>query len=223
MSQFLSTSWGRNVFAALLAAILFVLLGLMVGTPPAVSIFAGAIFGGLLVLIVQFGQVIWILASARGTPADVGANMLAEVDTPAGQRELNQMSFISLFCVAVVQELYVTLFKRDRPIWAVEFLGIGEGQFPPVDYGWYNRYVEWGLMIVLLAFAGIAAVLFGAFGYALGSPASSTGLSASGLVCGVPIFFIGFLVVLPVGLFGVSVIRRLLILYSMRAQESVIK
>jgi MFS family permease len=222
MNQILGTSWGRNLFAAILAAILFALIGVLVGTPPAVTIFAAAIFGALLVLIVQLGLVIAVLWSSRRTPPDVGETMTAEVETSEGQQELKRMSFISLFTVAVVQELYVTLFKRDRPLWAFEFFGVGEGQFPPKDYGAFNRYLEWMLIIGLGAFSGISALLIAFFVYAT-TTTGSFGFNAASILCVIPSFFLGALLVLLVGLFIASVIRRVWILYSTRADESKIK
>ncbi len=222
MNQILSTSGGRNVVAAFLGAILFVLIGILLGTPPVVTIVAAAFFGTLLVLIVQFGQVLTILWSSRRTPPDIGETMVTEVETPAGQQELKQMSFSSLFTVAVVQELYVTLFKRDRPLWAFEFFGVGEGEFTPRNYGTFNRYLEWMLIIGLGVFTGIGAILIAYLVYAATAP-KSFGPNAATLCCVVPAFFVGILLVLPVGLFVASVIRRMWILYSLRTDESKIK
>lgn len=222
MNQILNNSWGRNLFAAILAVIVFVLLGVIAGTSRPVTIVAAAIFGALLILVVQFGQVLAVLWSSRRSPPDVGETMLAEVETPEGQQELKRMTFNSLFTVAVVQELYVTLFKRDRPLWAFEFFGVGERDLAPKDYGAFNRYLEWMLIIGLGAFVGISGLLIAYFVYMVTTP-GSFGLNGASLLCVIPAFFLGSLLVLPTGLFIASVIRRVWILYSMRTDESRIR
>ena len=132
------------------------------------------------------------------------------------------MSFSSLLTVAVVQELYVTLFKRDRPLWALEFFGVGEGQFAPKSYGTFNRYLEWMLIIGLGVFTFFGALLLA---YLVNAGTSTRASSATGalLCCAAPAFLIGLLLVLPVGLFVTSVIRRMWILYATRTDESQIK
>jgi hypothetical protein len=219
MQQILDNSWGRNLFAAILAVILFVLIGVIAGTPPAVTLVAAAIFGAALILIVQLGLVIAVLWSSQRTPPGVGETMVAEVETPEGQQELKRMSFGSLFTVAVVQELYVTLFKRDRPMWAWEFFGVGEREFMPKDYGAFNRYLEWMLIIGLGAFTGISGLLIAYFVYLVTTP-GAFGLNGASIFCVIPGFFLGALLVLPVGLFVASVTRRVWILYSMRTDQS---
>ncbi len=214
MKGIFGASWSRNLVAALLAAILFTLLGLIVGTSPNVTIFAAAIFGALLILIVQIGEVIQILWASRNTPHDMGAEMIAEVETPAGQQEIKKMSFGSLLTVAIVQELYLTLFKRDRPLWAFEFLGMAEDMFAPRDYGMINRYLEWALMILTGAVTLVSGFLMASFAYHLTPPgqAGPMTLVGAGLA-----FLLGVLVAFPLILFIASVIRRMFVLYSTRA------
>ncbi len=222
MNQFLSTSGGRNVVAALLGVLAVGLIGILAGAAPEAIVFAAAIFGALIVIIVQLSTVVYVIWQSRGTPADVGATMEAEIETPQGQQELKQMSFSSLLTVAVVQELYVSLFKRDQPLWAFEFLGIGADEFIPKDYGWFNRYLEWMLMIGLGTFTGICAILIAYFVYKT-TPPRALGMNAATLLCTVPSFFVGLLLFFAIGLFFTSVIRRMFILYSMRTDGSRIK
>ncbi len=214
MKQILSTSWGRNLLAAVLAAVLFTLLGLLVGASPSVTLFAAAIFGTMLVLIVQIGEVIGILMASHGTQNDMGETMVAEVESPAGQQEVKRMSFGALLTVAVVQELHLSLFKRDRPLWAFEFLGIAEGIFPPREYGTFNRYLEWMLMIAMGAMTLVASFLLASFVYSTALPSNAIGLT---FILSFIAFLIGLLVFFPVALFITSVIRRLFILYATRA------
>ncbi len=222
MNQFLSTGWGRNVVAALLGVLAVGLVGILVHADPAATVFAAAIFGALIVVIVQLATVVYVIWQSRGTPADVGATMEAEIETPQGQQELRKMSFSSLLTVAVVQELYVSLFKRDQPLWAFEFLGVGADEFIPKDYGWFNRYLEWILMIVLGAFTIICALLVAYF-INVTTPPRSFGLNAGTLLCTVPTFLVGLLLFFAIGLFFTSVIRRMFILYSTRTDASRIK
>ncbi len=214
MNSIFGTSWGRNLLAAILAAILFALLGIILQTPRAITIFAAAIFGALLILIVQIGEVIQVLWASRGSQNDMGEALLTEVETPAGQQELKRMSFNSLLTVAIVQELYLTLFKHDRPLWAFEFLGMAEEIFAPRDYGWINRYLEW-VLIVLIGVLSIGSALMTAiFVYQFTTP---NGLSVLAILATIGSFVLGFVMSFPVSLFLGSVIRRMFILYSARA------
>ncbi len=224
MNQLLTTSWGRHVVAALLGALLIVLLGLLVGTPPGVTLFAAALFGALLVVVVQLGLVVSLLWSSRGAPDDPGETLTKEIETPEGQAQLNHMSFLSLLAVATVQELHVSLYKRDSPIWAFEFFGAGDGEIATVDYGVFNRYLEWMLIIGLGTFTGLCAFLLAYFIYAVMlPPPQSLGLNAATLLCVTPAFFVGGLLTFPVGLLLVSIVRRVFILYSRRTHASEIE
>ncbi|MGB8648516.1 MAG: hypothetical protein WCF84_24990 [Anaerolineae bacterium] len=214
MKHIFGASWGRNLVAALLAAILFALLGIILNTPRTVTIFAAAIFGALLILIVQIGEVIQVLWASRGAQTDIGEAMLAEVETPAGQEEVKRMSFNSLLTVAIVQELYLTLFKRDRPLWAFEFLGMAEEIFSPRDYGWINRYLEWVLIILIGVLSIGSALLMGIFVYQL---TTANGITVVAIVSTVAAFLLDLLIVFPISLFLGSVIRRIFVLYSTRA------
>ncbi len=216
MNQMLSTSWGRNVISALLGALLVVVLGFLLQTPRVATLFASVIFAIMLVIVVQLGEVLSILWSSRGGPSDVGETMAAELETEEGERELKRMGFTSLLTVAIVQELYLTLFKRDRPIWAFEFLGVGGDLFDPKDYGRWNRYLEWLLIIGIGVMSGIAALLIATFVYAIAVPTEGSAAPAL-LLCVFPSFPLGALLVFPLALFMASVVRRLFILYSARA------
>jgi hypothetical protein len=209
MKGILGTTWGASVLSAIFGAMLIALVGIVVGAPPAVTIFAAVLFGALLILIVQLGVVVTILWQTRGTASDVGATMKQEIETPAGKAALKEMNFTSLLTVAVVQELYVSLFKRDEPLWVWAFLGIGSDKIIPRDYGKWNRYLEWALVIGLIIFSIVGALLIATFANSIGA-----------LFCAMPAFLVGAVLMFFVGLFSASVIRRLFILYSMRTDES---
>ncbi len=218
MSGILGTTWGASVLSAIFGALLIGFGGIMVGAPPAVTMFAAVLFGALLILIVQLGVVITILWQSRSTSSDIGATMMKEIESPEGKQELAQMNFTSLLTVAVVQELYMTLFHRDRPIWVWEFLGIGSERMIPRDYGKWNRYLEWGLVIGLFVFTIVSAILIAAFVDSIASP-RGVSLSSATLVCALPAFLVGGVFTFFAGLFLASVIRRISILYSMRTDE----
>lgn len=218
MRGILGTTWGASVSSAIFGAMLIGFGGIIVGAQPAVTLFAAVIFGALLILIVQFGVVVTILWQSRGTSSDVGATMMKEVETPEGKQELAQMNFTSLLTVATVQELHVSLFKRDEPIWLWQFLGIGGDRIIARDYGKWNRYLEWALVIGLFAFSLIIALLIGAFVDSLTAPRPGAASGAT-LLCVFPSFLVGAVLAFFVCLFFASVVRRLFILYSLRTDE----
>ena len=209
MKGILGTTWGASVLSAIFGAALVALIGIAVGAASTVTIFAAVLFGALLVIILQLSVIIWIIWQSRGTTSDVGATMLKEVESPAGQAELKKMDFISLLTVAIVQELYVSLFKRDEPLWIWLFLGFGEDKATPRDFGAFNRYLEWALVVGLVVFTLIGAILLGMFANSIGSA-----------LCAMPAFIVGLVLMFFVALFFASVIRRLFILYAMRADEN---
>lgn len=208
MKSILSTTWGASILSAIFGGALVALIGIAVNASPAVTVFAAVLFGALLVIILQLSIVITVLYQARGTKSDVGAMMLQEVESPTGQAELKKMDFTSLLTVAVVQELYVSLFKRDEPLWIWLFLGLGEDKVTPRDYGALNRYLEWALVIGLVVFTFVSAILMALFANSIGA-----------LTCAVPAFIVGIALMFFVALFFASVIRRLFILYALRADD----
>ena len=208
MKNLLSTTWGASILSAIFGAALVALIGIVAGAPSAVTVFAAVLFGALLTIIIQLSVVITILWQARHAKNDIGATMLQEVESPTGQAELKKMDFISLLSVAVVQELHLTLFKRDEPLWLWLFVGLGENQVTPRDYGAFNRYLEWALVIGLVVFTLVGAILLALFANSIGA-----------LLCAMPAFIVGLILMFFVGLFFASVIRRLAILYSLRAEE----
>lgn len=218
MRGILGTTWGASVLSAIFGAMLIGFGGVIVGAQPAVILFAAVVFGALLILIVQLGVVVTILWQSRGTSSDVGATMMKEVETPEGKQELAQMSFTSLLTVAAVQELYVSLFKRDEPLWIWQFLGIGGEHIIARDYGKWNRYLEWALVVGLFIFSLIIAILIAAFTDSLTAPRPGASSPAT-LLCVVPAFLVGAVLAFFICLFFASVIRRLFILYSMRTDE----
>lgn len=221
MSKILNTPWSASVISAIFGAMIITVLGFLIDAQPAATLFAAAIFGALLVWVVQLSYVIFVIVRTRGTEHDVGATIIKEVESPTGQQELKHMDFTSLLTVAVIQELYTTLFLRDRPIWAFEFLGVSGDFIWGQDYGALNRYMEWGLMIGLFSFTLISAILGAFFVYTVTVPTlQSSGTSYAACLCIAPAFLLGGLFAFTVGLFIASVIRRVFILYSMRADES---
>lgn len=220
MNKILNTPWGASVISAIFGAMIITILGFLIGTAPAATLFAAVIFAGLLIWVVQLSYVLFIIARTRGTDHDVGATMMKEVESPTGQQELKRMDFTSLLTVAVIQELYTTLYLRDRPIWAFEFLGVSGDFVMGQDYGPLNRYVEWMLMIGLFSFTLVSAILGAFFVYTVTiTPLQSSGYTYAVCLCIAPAFLLGGLLAFTAGLFVASVIRRVLILYSMRADE----
>ncbi len=216
MKNILSTTWGASVLSAVFGAMLIALVGIVAGAPAYVTLFAAVLFGALLILVVQVGVVITIIWQSRGTSSDIGATTMREIESEQGQAELKKMSFLSLLTVAIVQEIYLALYQRDRPLWAFEFLGVGSDAFLPRDYGKLNRYLEWMLMIFLFAFTVISGLLIAAFINALVSP---RGIGAATLLCVLPAFLFGGALAFCVGLFFASVVRRVAILYALRTEE----
>jgi len=208
LKNILSTTWGASILSAIFGGALVALIGIAVNASPIVTIFAAVIFGALLVIILQLSVVITVLWQARGTKSDIAATMVQEVESPTGQAELKTMSFTSLLTVAVVQELHVSLFKRDEPLWLWLFLGFGEDHATPRDFGAFNRYLEWALVIGLVVFTLVSAILIALFSNSIGA-----------LTCAIPAFLVGIALMFFIALFFASVIRRLFILYAMRADE----
>ncbi len=206
MNRILSTTWGASILSAIFAAALVALIGIVVGAQPTVTIFAAVVFGALLIIIIQLSAVIAIIWQSRHAKSDLGATMIQEIESPAGQAELKQMNFTSLVTVAVVQELYISLFKRDEPLWLWQFVGVGENEITPRDYGKWNRYLEWGLVIGLIVSTIMGASLLALLANSIGS-----------LLCAMPAFLFGAVLLFLVGLFFASAIRRLFIFYTMRA------
>lgn len=209
MRRILGTTWGASILSALFGAALVALIGSVVGAPPAVTILSAVFFGALLTLIVQLSVVIAILWQARGTKNDVGTTMMQEIESSVGQAELKKMNFISLLTVAVVQEMYLAIFVRTEPLWIWRFFGAGEDSMTTRDFGKWNQYLEWGLIIGLAIFTLGGASLMAVFANSIGS-----------LVCAVPGFLLGIAFMFLVGLYFASVLRRLFILYATRADES---
>jgi hypothetical protein len=212
MKSILGTTWGASILSAIFGAALVALIGIITGAPSVVTIFAAVVFGAFLTLIIQLSVIITILWQARRAKNDIGATMIQETESPTGQAELKKMDFASLLTVAVVQELHVSLFKRDEPLWIWLFLGLGEDKVTPRDYGALNRYLEWALVIGLIVFTLVSAILLALFAN-----------SINALLCALPAFIVGMILMFFVGLFFASVIRRLAILYSMRTDEDSIK
>ncbi len=218
MRGILGTTWGASILSAIFGAMLIGFGGIIVGAPPAVTLFAGVIFGALLILIVQLGVVVTVLWQSRGTSSDIGATMMREVETPEGQQELMNMDFTSLLTVAVVQELYTSLFQKDSPLWIWEFFGIGSEHAISRDYGRWNRYLEWAVVIGLFGLTIVSTILIAAFVNSVASP-RGLAISSATLLCVFPAFVLGGIFSFFVWLFFASVIRRLFILYSMRTDE----
>ncbi|MBI3741525.1 MAG: hypothetical protein HY257_07185 [Chloroflexi bacterium] len=216
MKNILSTTWGASVLSAIFGAMLIALVGIVAGAPAPVTIFAAVLFGALLIIIVQIGVVISIIWQTRGTSSDIGATTMREIESPEGQQELKRMSFISLLTVAIVQEIYLALNQRNRPLWVFEFLGVGSDAFLPRDYGKLNRYLEWFLMIFLFAFTVVSGLLIAAF---INSITTPNNVSAATLLCVMPAFLFGGALAFFVALFFASVARRVAILYAQRADE----
>lgn len=218
MRGILGTTWGASVLSAVFGAMLIALVGIVAGASPVVTTFSAVLFGALLILIVQLGVVVTILWQTRGVSTDVGATMMQETESPAGKEALKEMNFTSLLTVAVVQELYVSLFKRDEPLWIWAFLGIGGDHIIARDYGKWNRYLEWVLVIGLSIFSLISALLIAAFVGALTAPRPGA-TSGATLLCVAPAFLVGAVLAFFIWLFFASVIRRVSILYTMRTDE----
>lgn len=221
MNKILNTPWSASVISAIFGAMIITVLGFLIDAPPAATLFAAAIFGALLVWVVQLSYVLFIIVRTRGTEHDVGATIIKEVESPTGHQELKHMDFTSLLTVAVIQELYTSLYLRDRPIWAFEFLGVGGDFILAQEYGALNRYVEWTLMIGLFCFTLVSAILGAFFVYTVTVPVlQSSGMTFAACLCVIPTFLLGGLFAFTVGLFIASVIRRVFILYSTRADDS---
>lgn len=221
MRGILSTAWGISVVASLLGTIIIAGFGIYLNVPATVIVFAAANFSACLIALILLAIAVSIILRSRGTSSDVGATLEREIESPAGQVELRQMGFSSLLTVAIVQELYNTLVKRDEPLWFLEFLNVVPDVGREKDYGAFNRYLEWTLLISAGVFAAAIGLLLAYFGYATGADiyAGSARANLMGFVCGASSCLFGGILALAFALFGASVIRRVSLLYTLRAKE----
>ena len=217
MKGILSTAWGLSLVASLVGAIMIAAGGLWLNIPATVTVFAAVNLATCLVALVLLASAVSVILRSSGTQHDVGATLEQELETPAGQAELKQMGFSALLTVALVQELHQTLVKRDEPFWFLEFFGDLAGEsFNPV-----HRYFEGALLIGAAVFAAVIGLLIAVFGYTTGASiyVTSTRQGVAAFLCGASTCLIGGILALAMGLFGVSVIRRLSVLYAVRAEE----
>lgn len=221
MRGILGTVWGVSIVTALLGAIIIAGLGIYLQVTPTVILLSAANISVCLIALILLAMALSVILRSRGTASDVGATLEREIESPQGQTELKQMGFLSLLTVAIVRELYETFGKREEPLWFWEFVGVAERQSERRDMGAFNRYLEWGLLIGAGGVAFALTMLLAYFGYAVG--ASLYGFSSranlAGFLCGGFSCLFGGIVALALSLFIASVIRRVSILYTLRAEE----
>jgi len=237
MQSILRTAWGISIVAALLGAIIVAVIGVVIMTPPVVTIFAAANFAACLIVLIQFAIILSTILSTRGTAQDVGATLAHEAETAEGVQVLKRMSFSSLLTVATAQELHSTLTVHDRPWWVWNLLGVfgeeaglvaveetalgdtpGERLQVRRNYGAYNRYLEWMLLLGALVFALLSGMLLSVYGYQIGQVSGTANPGFTGALCAFSSCFVGLLFALGLGLFSAGIIRRASLLYTLRAE-----
>lgn len=222
MRGILGTVWGVSIASALVGAIIITGFGIYLKVPGTIILFAAANLSVCLVTLILFAMALSVIFRSRGTATDVGATLEREIESPQGQVELKQMGFVSLLTVAIVRELYETFTRREEPLWFWEFLGVAERHSERRDLGAFNRYLEWALLIGAGGVAFVITLLLGYVGYAVGASlyGFSSRSSLAGFLCGGFSCLIGGVVTLALALFAASVIRRVSILYALRAEEA---
>lgn len=237
MRRVFKNTWFVNVVSSLIASVIFVKIGELIGTPPIVTLIAAAIFGTFLIALFELGLIFMILTQIRGmsiggTSKDLLAAILEESETKTGRGLLARTSLTGMLALAIIIELYESLFVKDRPLWLFSLfksLGATESSreddyYREVDYSVVNRYVEWFLVVMLVGFAVITAALSAAFvNQLVGDPvggASARNTGSSGAWFSVVVAcIVGFVFWGLAGLFGISVVRRILVFYAMREEE----